>query len=196
MIVWPRQHAWRLLGAAALAVAAGCHDDMYDQPRLEPLERSRFFGDGRGSRPLVEGVVPFGAPRTDDALHTGKENGELARELPMPLDAELLARGRQRYDIFCSNCHGRTGVGDGMIVQRGYRRPPTYHSDRLRGVPIGHFFDVMTHGFGAMPSYALQVPAHDRWAIASYIRALQWSHYARVDDLPSDLRESLEASEP
>jgi mono/diheme cytochrome c family protein len=194
---WLRQHAWRLFGAAAIGVAAvGCHRDMYDQPRLEPLESSTFFDDGQASRPLVEGVVPFGAPRADDALHTGKENGELVDELPLPLDAALLVRGQQRYNIYCANCHGRTGAGDGMIVQRGFRRPPTYHSDRMRGVPVGHFFDVMTNGFGAMPSYALQVPVQDRWAIAAYIRALQWSQYARVDDLPTELRGTPEASQP
>jgi cytochrome c553 len=169
---------------------------MYDQPRLEPLEPSKFFDGGQASRPLVEGVVTFGAPRVDDALHTGKENGELVDELPLPLDAVLLARGQQRFNIFCANCHGRTGAGDGMIVQRGYRRPPTYHSERMRGVPIGHFFDVMTNGFGAMPSYASQLPAPDRWAIAAYIRALQWSQYARVDDLSAEERDGLEASQP
>jgi mono/diheme cytochrome c family protein len=197
MIARVRHHVWPLLGAAALTAAAGgCHRDMYDQPRLEPLETSRFFDDGQASRPLVEGVVPFGAPRVDDVLHTGKENGELVDELPLALDAALLARGQQRFNIYCANCHGRTGAGDGMIVQRGYRRPPTYHSDRLRGVPIGHFFDVMTNGFGAMPSYALQVPVGDRWAIAAYIRALQWSQYARVKDLSAEERDSLEASQP
>jgi mono/diheme cytochrome c family protein len=197
MIAWLRQHAWRFFGAAAIAVAAGgCHRDMYDQPRLEPLEPSTFFDDGQASRPLVEGVVTFGAPRVDEALQTGKANGELIDELPLPLDAALLTRGQQRYNIFCANCHGRTGAGDGMIVQRGFRRPPTYHSERMRGVPIGHFFDVMTNGFGAMPSYASQVPMQDRWAIAAYIRALQWSQHARVDDLSAEERDNLEASQP
>ena len=180
--------------AAAIVAAClcGCHTDMYDQPRFEPLERSTFFDDGRSARPLVPGVVPYGSEPENDVLHTGKQNGELATELPVPLDEALLNRGHERFDIFCSVCHGRTGDGDGMIVQRGYRQPPTYHSDRLRGAPIGHFFDVMTNGFGAMPSYALQVPLEDRWAIAAYIRALQWSQFAKQDELTAQMRERLD----
>jgi hypothetical protein len=169
---------------------------MFDQPRYEPLEQSDFFDDGRASRPLVPGTIPYGAAPTDNVLHIGREGEQLASELPMSLTEALLHRGRERFDIYCSVCHGRGGDGNGMIVQRGYRQPPTYHSDRLRGVPIGHFFDVMSNGFGAMPSYALQVPVEDRWAIAAYIRALQLSQYATADDVPNELRPQLEQSKP
>jgi mono/diheme cytochrome c family protein len=164
---------------------------MYNQPRYEPLERSNFFDDHRASRPLVAGTVIYKSGPTDDVLHTGRDNGELATELPVELTAALLRRGQDRFNIYCSVCHARTGDGDGMIVQRGYRQPPTFHSERLRGAPIGHFFDVMTNGFGAMPSYSLQVSAEDRWAIAAYVRALQWSQYAAADELPEDVRAKL-----
>jgi mono/diheme cytochrome c family protein len=187
------------LGSAltsALLALVGCHSDMYDQPRYEPLERSDFFDDGRASRPLVAGTIPFGVAPTDDVLHTGREGGQLVSELPVGLTEGLLKRGQERFNIYCSVCHGRGGDGNGMIVERGYRQPPTYHSDRLRGVPIGHFFDVMTNGFGAMPSYALQVPVEDRWAIAAYIRALQVSQHATVDDVPDELRKQLDDSKP
>jgi mono/diheme cytochrome c family protein len=175
----------------ALGILAGCHRDMYDQPRYDPLERSTFFSDGRSARPAIAGTVPFRAPPAIGSLQTGREDGQLVSEIPLEVTPELLNRGQERFNIYCSVCHGRTGVGDGMIVQRGYRRPPTYHSDRLRGAPVGHFFDVMTNGFGAMPSYASQVPAADRWAIAAYIRALQLSQYARLDDLPPEMRRQL-----
>jgi len=185
-----------VLALAALPALVGCHDDMYNQPRYEPLERSDFFDDHRASRPLVAGTVVYRSERTDDVLHTARADGELATELPVELTAALLRRGQERYDIYCSNCHARTGDGDGMIVQRGYRQPPTFHSDRLRGVAVGHFFDVMTSGFGAMPSYALQVSPEDRWAIAAYVRALQLSQYAAIDELPSDMRRQIEQSQP
>jgi mono/diheme cytochrome c family protein len=180
-----------ILALTAISALVGCHDDMYNQPRYEPLERSDFFNDHRASRPLVAGTVVYRAERTDDMLHTGRANGELTSELPVELTAALLRRGQERYNIYCSVCHARTGDGNGMIVQRGYRQPPTFHSDRLRGVPVGHFFDVATSGFGAMPSYALQVPTKDRWAIAAYIRALQLSQYATADELPEDVRKQL-----
>jgi mono/diheme cytochrome c family protein len=192
---WPRQPDGRtlvwMMAVIALALV-GCHRDMYDQPRYEPLERSDFFRDGRSSRPLVPGTVPYGSAPRDEVLHTGRAGGQLASELPVPLSEGLLERGRERFDIYCSMCHGRTGEGNGMIVERGYRQPPTFHSDRLRGVPIGHFFDVMTNGFGAMPSYAPQVPVEDRWAIAAYIRALQLSQHTTLDEAPGDIRRQLE----
>jgi mono/diheme cytochrome c family protein len=186
----------RLARAIALTLGwlavLGCHTDMYDQPRYEPLEKSDFFNDGRASRPLVAGTVQYQGPPADDALHTGKSNGQLTTEFPLTVTPALLERGQERFNIYCSVCHGRTGAGDGMIVQRGYRQPPTFHSDRLRGVPVGHFFDVMTNGFGAMPSYSLQVPVEDRWAIAAYIRALQLSQHASADQTPEDLKQKLE----
>lgn len=189
-----RRSAILASAATALIALVGCHRDMYDQPRLEPLEKNTFFDDGRSSRPLVEGVVEYGAIDPTNVLLTGKVNGQLTDELPpeFKLDAALLNRGEQRFNIFCSNCHGLSGDGDGMIVLRGYRKPPTYHSERLRGTPIGHFFDVATNGFGVMPSYASQIPVADRWAIAAYIRALQLTQYAKLDDLPEAERKQLE----
>ncbi|BBO34895.1 alternative complex III subunit ActE [Lacipirellula parvula] len=182
----------------ALLALVGCHRDMYDQPRLEPLEKNTFFDDGRSSRPLVEGVVEYGAISPNDVFNSGKVNGQFTEELPesMELNAALLKRGEQRFNIFCSNCHGRSGDGDGMIVLRGYRKPPTYHSDRLRGMPLGYFFDVATNGFGVMPSYASQIPVKDRWAIAAYVRALQLTQYAKLDDVPEAERQQLENAQP
>jgi mono/diheme cytochrome c family protein len=177
----------RILPLAFALALAGCHTDMYDQPRYEPLERSDFFDDGRASRPLIEGTIARGQLNADDAFSSGKRDGRLLEDLPdgVALNMDLLRRGQQRFNIFCINCHGAVGEGDGMIVRRGYRRPPTYHSDRLRGMPIGHFVDVMAHGFGVMPDYAEQVPAKDRWAIAAYIRVLQKSQYYQTDELPT-----------
>jgi len=182
----------------ALLALVGCHRDMYDQPRLEPLEKNTFFDDGRSSRPLVEGVVEYGAISPNDVFNSGKVNGQFTDELPesVTLDAALLKRGEQRFNIFCSNCHGFSGDGDGMIVLRGYRKPPTYHSDRLRGMPLGYFFDVATNGFGVMPSYASQIPVKDRWAIAAYVRALQLTQYAKLDDVPEAERQQLENAQP
>lgn len=181
--------------AAACCGAAGCDMlDMYDQPRYEPLEASEMFDDHASARPLVQGTIPRGWLREDEALYTGKLHGEFVSKLPVPLDEKLLERGRQRFDIYCSVCHSRTGDGDGMIVQRGFRRPPSLHMERLRNAPAGHFFDVMTGGFGAMPSYASRIDAADRWAIVAYIRALQLSQNARVDDVPGDDRATLEKS--
>jgi mono/diheme cytochrome c family protein len=171
-----------------LAVACGCHRDMYDQPRFEPLEASEFFADQRSARPRVAGTVAYRAPAPGDVRQTGRVGDQLVDEIPIPVDLALLRRGQERFDIYCSVCHGRTGVGDGMIVERGYKRPPTYHSDRLRGLPIGHFFEVITQGYGVMPSYATQVAAEDRWAIAAYIRALQLSQYANASELPEAAR--------
>ncbi len=181
----------------ALAVAGtltGCHTDMYDQPRYEALEKSDFFDDRRASRPVVAGTVARGELREDEVLYTGKQDGELVGELPQSLELNLalIRRGQERFNIFCTPCHGQLGEGDGMIVRRGFRRPPTYHSDRLRGVPIGHFFDVITNGFATMPDYAEMIPVRDRWAIAVYVRALQWSQYARPDDLDESVRRRLE----
>jgi mono/diheme cytochrome c family protein len=181
-----------LLVVAGLAVAAaGCRQDMHDQPRYKPLAASTFFADGRAARPLVPGTVARGQLRADTLLYTGQEDGKDATRFPFPVTADVMARGRERFNIFCSPCHGRTGQGDGMVVRRGFRRPPTYHSDRLRAAPVGHFFDVMTNGFGAMPSYATQVPVRDRWAIAAYIRALQLSEHATIADVPAAERTQL-----
>jgi mono/diheme cytochrome c family protein len=157
---------------------------MHDQPKYVPLRQSAFFNDERSARPLVEGTVARGHLREDELMYTGKVKGEDAAVFPMRVDAAVMARGQERFNIYCSPCHGRTGQGDGMIVRRGYRRPPSMHQDRLRNAPVGHFFDVMTNGFGAMPDYASQIKVEDRWAIIAYIRALQLSEHATLDDVP------------
>jgi mono/diheme cytochrome c family protein len=164
---------------------------MHDQPKYIPLRESTFFADNRSARPLVAGTVARGQLHDDSLRYTGKINNADADVFPFPVDAAVMARGRERFDIFCSPCHGRTGQGDGMVVRRGYRRPPTYHQDRLRNAPVGHFFDVMTNGFGAMPDYAAQIAVDDRWAIAAYIRALQLSEHATVADVPAAERDKL-----
>lgn len=174
-----------------LALLAGCRQDMQDQPKYLPLQPSKFFADGRASRPSLPGTIPRGHLYEEVAYNTGRENGEFVTTVPVPLNAVLLSRGRERYDIYCSPCHDRVGSGDGMIVQRGYRRPVSFHIDRLRAAPAGYFFDVMTNGFGVMPKYRAQVPVADRWAIVSYIRALQLSQHAALGDVPAAERDRL-----
>jgi cbb3-type cytochrome c oxidase subunit III len=169
-----------------------CQQQMADQPRYKPLAKSDFFGDERSARPLVDGTVARGELRADEQYYTGKVNGQLADTFPFPVTKDVLLRGQNRYDIFCSPCHDRIGTGQGMIVQRGFRAPPSYHIDRLRQAPVGHFFDVMTHGFGIMPDYAAQISPKDRWAIVAYIRALQLSQNAKLADVPEADRHSLE----
>jgi len=169
---------------------------MDDQPRYEPLEASRFFADGQSARPRVEGTVARGELHEDAALYTGKAGDRLVDKLPVALTPALLARGRERFDIFCSPCHDRVGTGRGMIVRRGYKQPPSLHVERLRQAPPGHFFDVMTNGFGVMPAYAHQVPVRDRWAIVAYIRALQRSQHATLADVPPAERQALETEGP
>ncbi|MEX0703790.1 MAG: cytochrome c [Planctomycetales bacterium] len=180
------------LAVIALALAGGCAPDMADQPREDPLERSAFFADGLSARPQVAGTIPRGHLMADEGFATGRRGGELVREFPVAVDRALLERGRQRFDIFCSACHDRTGHGQGMVVRRGFPRPPSYHTDRLRDAPPGHFFDVMTHGFGRMPSYASQVPPADRWAIAAYVKALQLSQHVAVSQLTDAEQERLD----
>ena len=172
---------------AVLLVVAGsaCRQDMHDQPKYVPLRQSTFFNDARSARPVVEGTVARGQLHDDELMYTGKVNGVDAAMFPMRIDAAVMARGQQRFNIYCSPCHGRTGQGDGMVVRRGYRRPPSLHQDRLRDAPVGHFFDVMTNGFGAMPDYAAQIKVEDRWAIVAYIRALQLSEHATLADVPA-----------
>jgi hypothetical protein len=180
-----------IVALAALLLASACRLDMHDQPKYTPLKESDFFSDARSARHPVEGTVARGQLNDDELLQTGRVKGQLAAEFPYAVTAEVVARGRERYDIFCSPCHDRTGRGNGMIVRRGYRQPPSFHLERLRQVPAGHFVDVMVNGFGAMPDYRSQVPAADRWAIAAYIRALQLSASATLDHVPTDVREKL-----
>lgn len=181
--------------AIVVSVAlAGCRQDMHDAPSYDPMQESTFFTDGRASRTFVANTIARGHLREDEHLFTGRINGELATEFPMPVTAEVMARGEERFNVFCSPCHGRTGEGNGMIVQRGFRQPPSYHEDRLIEAPHGHFFDVMTNGFGAMQDYSAQVPVADRWAIAAYIRALQYSRRATMDDVPQARRAEMDAA--
>jgi mono/diheme cytochrome c family protein len=183
----------RNVAVIALGLAlAGCRLDMHDAPRYDPLEASAFFADGRASRPLVANTVARGALRLDEHLYEGKVDGELTDAFPVPVTTEMMARGQERFNIYCAPCHGQTGQGNGMIVQRGFRAPASYHEERLRNAPVGYFFDVMTNGFGAMQDYAAQVPVADRWAIAAYIRALQLSQRAALEDVPPDRRGELE----
>ena len=183
-----------LLVVACLALAGACRQDMHDQPKYKPLRESEIFADKRSSRPLVEGTIARGTLREDAAFFTGKDAQGFVSELPVKLTPQLLERGRTEFEVFCSPCHGRTGRGDGMIVQRGFKAPPSYHVDRLRQMPIGYFFDVMTIGFGAMPDYASQIAPADRWAIAAYVRTLQFSQYAPASAVPADKRGELEHS--
>jgi hypothetical protein len=176
----------------AAVLAAGCHQKMREQPGPDPLQESDFFEDGRASRPLVEGTVARGQLIEDEALLTGMSGGQFVTEHPLPLTRELLERGRERYDIFCSPCHGRVGDGLGMVVRRGYPEPPSLHIDRLRGVRNGYLYDVIARGFGRMPSYAAQVPVRDRWAIVAYVRALQLSQAAGTGDVRPAERHRLD----
>jgi mono/diheme cytochrome c family protein len=169
-----------------------CRQDMHDAPRYEPLEASSFFSSGASARTLVPNTVPRGYLREDELLNTGKVAGEFANMFPMSVTAAVMARGQERYNVFCSPCHGGTGAGNGMIVQRGFRQPPSFGEQRLRDAPAGYFFDVMTNGFGAMQDYSAQVPVADRWAIVAYIRALQLSQGATVADVPADRRSDLD----
>ena len=183
-----------LTAPIVLALAGtGCRQDMHDAPRVDAYEATDAFPDGRGNRPVVEGTVARGHLNDDELLYTGKVNGQLADEFPFPVTKAVLERGHERFNIYCSPCHGQTGMGNGMIVSRGLRPPPSYHDEKLRTQPVGHFFDVMTNGFGAMQDYRAQVDVTDRWAIAAYIRALQLSQHATVEDVPADKRPALDA---
>jgi hypothetical protein len=174
---------------------------MYDQPRYKPYAASEFFDDGTSARPLVAGTVPRRDPRergkaSAELFETGKTAGTLAETLPFPLDRSVLERGQDRFRIFCTPCHGELGNGQGMIVRRGFNPPPSFHKDELRKAPVGHFFDVMTRGFGTMYSYAARIPPRDRWAITAYVRALQLSQNAHAGDLPAEDRSKLEGTGP
>ncbi len=186
-----------LLGAGALAFLAlsACRQDMHNEPRYRPLAASDFFSDGRSARPMVAGTVARGHLRIDDARYTGKIDGEDVDQFPIPIAKADIERGQTRFNIYCTPCHGRLGDGTGMVVLRGFRQPPSYYSERLVNAPVGHFFDVISNGFGAMPSYASRVQSDDRWRIVAYIRALQLSESASVNDVPADQRPNL-AVEP
>ena len=180
--------------AAAVAccvVLSACRQDMHDTPRYEPLEESDFFPDGRSERPPVPNTVARGFLREDELLYTGRTNGQLATVFPMPVTAQVMSRGQERFNVYCSPCHGRTGRGDGMVVRRGFRARTSFDDQRLREAPVGYFYDVIANGFGAMADYSAQVPVMDRWEIVAYIKALQLSQHATVNDVPPDKRAEL-----
>ena len=181
----------------ALAFLTACDmQDMYQQPKYTPLESSDSFNDGRSARPLEPDTVAQGQLRTNALFYAGKSDGKDATALPIALTAQLLKRGHERYDIYCAPCHDRIGNGNGMIVQRGFRPPASFHIQRLRDAPIGHFYDVMSNGFGSMADFSAQITPEDRWAIAAYIRALQLSQHATLADVSPDQKQKLEAQGP
>ena len=184
-----------VLSVALLSVAfgTGCRQDMHDQPKYKPYRGSDFFGDRRSARPLVEGTVARGHLREDEHLFTGRVNGQLATSFPFPVTESVLARGRERYNIYCTPCHGLAGYGDGMVIARGFKKASSFHDERVRSEPPGYFYDVIANGFGAMPSYAPQIPVEDRWAVVAYVRALQLSQNATIEDVPPEKRASLGA---
>ncbi len=185
----------RLFAISIVLVGLGCRQDMHNQPRYEVLTESTFFADGKSARPEVEGTVARGEFYESEAFYSGRSGTQLTTALPVTLDRALIERGQSRFDIFCSPCHGRVGDGDGMIVQRGLRQPPSFHIARLREAPVGHYFDVVSNGFGAMPGYASRIKPRDRWAIIAYVRALQLSQRASVEDVPIARREELRGNE-
>jgi len=177
-----------------LFALGACRRDMQDQPKYLPLSESAFFADGRSERPPVEGTVARGQLDANVGYQTGRVGRTYLQTTPVALTPDLLARGRERYDIFCSPCHDRAGTGGGMIVLRGFKRPPSFHIDRLRQEPDGYLFVAVSEGFGVMPSYAAQIPVADRWAIVGYVRALQLSQHATLADVPDAARKALEQS--
>ena len=187
----------RMICLSALALLfAGCRMDMHEQPKYLPYEPTTFFDDGRSERPVVPGTVARGQLRLDELLYTGKENGVLSNKFPFSITRADLERGRQRYNIYCTPCHDYTGSGRGIVVQRGFPPPPSFHIDRLRQAPVGNFFDVMTNGDGSMYSYASRIEPEDRWRIAAYIRVLQLSEHSTVQDVPESERQKLTEQNP
>ena len=182
--------------AAALLLFAllcsGCRQDMFEQPKYRPLDRSQFFVDGRSARPVPANTYEYTAVDQVEAIERGTTNGSFIATIPVPVNEPLLKRGQQRFNIYCSPCHSRIGDGRGMIAKRGFIQPADLHSDRVRHAPPGYIFAVITNGFGAMPEYSTQIGVHDRWAIVAYIRALQLSRHASAADVPPDQRAALE----
>jgi hypothetical protein len=173
-----------LVPVCCVLFVAGCRQDMHNQPKYRPLRPSTLFADGSSARPIIEGTVARGALNADEALFTGKSGDTPVTEMPFAITQADLDRGEERFNIFCAPCHDRTGNGRGMVVQRGYRQPPSFHIERLKTAPPGYLFDVITNGFGAMPDYRAQVDARDRWRIIAYIRALQLSQPTAAEPPP------------
>lgn len=173
------------LAAASLLLAAGCRQDMHNQPKFVPQRGTDFYADGRSVRPQVEHTVSRGQLYETDFFYTGLQNGKEVDALPFPATMTVLERGQERYNTYCMPCHSRVGNGAGMIVQRGYKPAGNFHDAQLMAKPLSHFFYVITNGYGAMPDYAAQITAADRWAVAAYVRALQLSQYAKAGDVPA-----------
>lgn len=184
--------AYLVLGAWCLGFFTACRPDMANQPKAKPLSHSDFFSDETTARQPPAHTVGWHDAHNDSAFYTGLTNGAYVTQMPVKLTSDLLTRGRERFDAMCAECHDRTGSGSGMIVQRGFPQPPSFHVDRLRNAPIGHFYDVITNGYGVMSSYAARVEPNDRWAIAAYLRALQLSHNANLSDVDLAERAKLE----
>jgi cytochrome c553 len=195
----PRARRARLLATLLLGalLLSACGRNMAEQPRVGPQQESPFFADGAGNRPLLEGTVSRQRGDVDPVFFSGQGPSGFVSELPIELSYDLLLRGQERYDIFCSMCHGYTGRGDGMVVSRGYPQPTSFHEQRLLDAPVGYYVNAMTNGFGRMYSYASRIPPEDRWAIAAYVKALQLSQNATIDDVPAEVRRAfdLEGSE-
>lgn len=190
-----RRAVWLLLTGSLLL--AGCRQDMHDQPRMYPLRGSPMFTDGRSARPLIQGTVARGLLREDRAFYSGKDaDNKPVDGFPFAVTREVLERGQQRYNIYCAPCHDRAGTGNGMIVQRGFRRPPSYHIERLRLQPPGYVVDTIANGFGAMPDYAVQVQPNDRWAIAAYVKTLQFSQNVPAAELSAEMQQQIPAPAP
>jgi len=183
--------AWFVCIGAVAMLLSGCRLDMHLQPKYLPYAKTDFFADGRSERQPVPGTVARGQLRVDELFYTGRENGVVVDKFPFTITRADLERGRERFNVYCTPCHDYTGSGRGMIVQRGFPQPPSYHIQRLRDAPAGHFFEVMTNGFGAMYSYAARIEPADRWRIAAYIRVLQLSQNAKIDDVPVSERQDL-----
>jgi mono/diheme cytochrome c family protein len=186
-----RRRAWWLGLLAVTLLLSACGRNMYDQPRAEVYEASPFFADGASSRPLPEGTVSRERGAFDPVYLTGQDAGGLVSELPVELTGELLLRGQERYNIYCAACHNYNGDGRGMIVQKGFPQPTSFHEQRLLDAPVGYTYNAITNGFGRMYSYASRIPVEDRWAIAAYVKALQLSQNATVDDVPAEVLNEL-----
>ena len=185
-----------LAAVSCLLFASGCRQDMHNQPKYRGLRASALFADGSSARPLIEGTVARGTLQDDEAFFTGKTGGAPVKELPFKIEEADLDRGQERFNIYCTPCHDRTGSGKGMVVQRGYRPPPSFHIERLKQADAGYMFDVITNGFGAMPDYKAQIDARDRWRIVAYVRALQLSQSGTAADIPGGDPDAANASKP
>lgn len=183
----------KLLLMGSVVFLAACRQDMHDQPKYRAYSYSSFWNDSRSMRPRVDNTIARGQLKIDSAVHRGRAGDQFVNEIPYKLTRDFVARGQQRYDIYCAPCHGGTGDGEGMVVQRGFKHPPTYHQDRLRNQPVGYIYDVITNGYGSMISYASRIPVQDRWAIVAYVRALQLSQNTNVSEVPEADRSKLDA---